>query len=177
MVYSCPSGKIRRSAYLTKNGTYVKSTCVKDMGKSGKTKKYDKVLPKPKPGMLAQFGYVDVKNKKAPVRRLALTKSVQNVGFKKTYLRINLGANFNKSDVKVFDIMRSDMAWMKKNKEKLEDLHKYNKPKLIKEGTIIFDGKVKQLYRFPSSELKFYKIYIIKDGKRKLVRKYVKSLV
>ena len=176
MVDYCPVGKIRRQAYTRKDGIIVKSSCVKDMGKPGKTSEKNKVLPKPTPGMLAQFGYFDVKNKNMRLRRMALEKSVKNVGYKKTFLRVNLAANLNKSDEKVHKLMRDDMNWMRRNKERLEILHKDAKPKLIKEGKIMIDGKIKQLYRFPSSELKFYKIYKVdKDGKRKLVRKYINN--
>lgn len=176
MVDYCPVGKIRRQAYTRNDGTIVKSSCVKDMGKPGKTSQKDKVLPIPKPGMLAQFGYFNVKNKSVRLRRIALEKSVKNVGYKKTYLRVNLAANLNKSDERVNKIMRDDMDWMKRNQIRLEKLHKDRKPKLIKEGLIIVDGKKKQLYRFPSSELKFYKVYKInKDGSKKIVRKYINS--
>ena len=37
MPSKCPPGTILRSAYTTKRGTLVPATCVKDMGKPGKT--------------------------------------------------------------------------------------------------------------------------------------------
>lgn len=37
MPHRCPPGTILRSAYTTKKGTHVSPTCVKDVGKPGKT--------------------------------------------------------------------------------------------------------------------------------------------
>ena len=45
----------------------------------GKTKSKDKVLPVPVKGNLSKYGYSNVKNTKAAVRRAALLKGVKDV--------------------------------------------------------------------------------------------------
>ena len=116
MPSKCPKGKILRSAYTRADGIHVKSTCIRDTGKPGKTSAAAKVLPKPTPGALTKYGYHNVKHTLASVRRAALTKGVKDAGYATIIRRVNLIANYNKlSDPRVHKIMRSDIAWMQKN--------------------------------------------------------------
>nr|QBK88212.1 MAG: hypothetical protein LCMAC202_05740 [Marseillevirus LCMAC202] len=116
MPAKCPPGKIRRKAYTRKDGTYVKSTCVPDVGQPGKTPARKKVLPVPVKGNLSKYGYFDVKNTTPKVRRAALLKAVKAAGYATIVRRVNLIANYNKlSKPEVHEIMRSDMDWMKEN--------------------------------------------------------------
>ena len=112
----CPKGKILRKAYTRKDGTRVKSTCVPDKGKPGKTAPKNKVLPVPVKGALGKYGYHDIKNMTAAARHAALTKGVQDAGYATIIRRVNLIANYNKnSDPKTHKMMKSDIKWIQKN--------------------------------------------------------------
>ncbi len=181
MPAKCSRGKIRRKAYTRKDGTYVKSTCVPDKGKPGKTPARKKVLPVPVKGNLTKFGYFDVKNTTAKVRRAALLKAVKAAGYATIVRRVNLVANYNKlSDPKVHRIMRSDMAWMhnklapKYSKSALRASKRVSKKrsrkasktagkKLVKAGTKDVGGRSRQLYHLSGSSRKFYQ-YRKKEG-------------
>jgi len=111
----CPNGKILRKGYTRKDGTYVSPSCVKDMGKPGKTKPSQKVLPRPTSGGLSQYGYEDIRHKTARQRHQSLTKAVQKDGYATIVRRLNLLANYNKNTTpSLHEIMRRDLAWMKK---------------------------------------------------------------
>ncbi len=70
---SCPKGEIRKKAYTTKHGSYVKSTCIMDKGAKGHGKK---VIPAFKDsGMLRTRGY-DLK-KSHEVRVKALNSAIR----------------------------------------------------------------------------------------------------
>lgn len=62
---------ITRSAYVTRRGTYVPPTRIRNVGRPGKG---PKILPTPRPGMLTMYGY----STSAPVRvrRAALSRAV-----------------------------------------------------------------------------------------------------
>ena len=115
MANGCPPGKIPRSAYLRKDGTYVRSTCIPDKGLPGKTPLKRRVLPKPVAGNLSKYGYFDVKHTPASIRREALLRGVRDAGYATIMRRVNLVANFNKNNPPLHKIFRSDMAWMQKN--------------------------------------------------------------
>ena len=110
---SCPAGKIRRDAYTTKKGTRVKSTCVKDVGKKGKTPKSEQVLPEPKAGKLKGW-----KAKQPAVkRRKELRKVAKQHGCKDAVLDLNLLANYTKrTSPSTHRKARADMAWLRKQK-------------------------------------------------------------
>lgn len=74
-IMSCKRGQIRRKGYIKKDGTKVKSTCIRDLGKPGKGKK---TLPKLKPGELSKHGYSLSKPMKE--RRRALMKASKRSG-------------------------------------------------------------------------------------------------
>ncbi len=68
----CKKGKILRKSYTKKNGTKVKSTCIKDLGLQGKG---PIILPKLQQGTLTKFGYSS-KNSNIK-RRTSLKKAVK----------------------------------------------------------------------------------------------------
>lgn len=112
MVSKCSVGEILRKAYTRKDGTRVKSTCIKDVGKKGKS---SKVLPTPVKGSLGQYGYKNVKNTPVKTRHDALEKGVKDVGYATIIRRVNLIANYNKNtNPAVYDILRKDIGWMQK---------------------------------------------------------------
>ncbi len=87
---SCPRGKIRRIAFVRKDGTRVPSSCVADTGAPGKTPARARVLPKPKPGMLHGWkGDAD-----SVERRAALRKAVRAEGCAGVIRRLTLERNF-----------------------------------------------------------------------------------
>ena len=114
----CSPGTIRRKAYTTKNGVYVKSACVKDMGKPGKTAKKDRVLPQLKPGKLSSYGYstfVGVRK-----RHSALKDAIQDDGYLKILRRLVAISNYNKrSAPEAHAIMRKDIEWMQAHRNEL----------------------------------------------------------
>lgn len=72
----CPSRKIRRNSYKTKKRNKVRTSCVKDRGRKGKTSKNRKVLPPLKDDIhLSKYGY-SIK-KTSEERRRALSKAVE----------------------------------------------------------------------------------------------------
>lgn len=175
---SCPKGKIRRKSYTRQDGTYVRSTCVPDKGKPGKTRASNKVLPKPIPGELSKYGYSNIKNTLAGKRRKALTRAVKDAGYATIVRRVNLIANYNKlSNPRVHKIMRSDITWMQKNlapkyskvalrkssKKSSRKASRKSSKKLIKAGVKNVGGKRRQLYHIPGSTKKFYR-YRKADG-------------
>lgn len=111
---NCPPGKIQRDSYYRKNGTKVKSTCVIDKGKPGKTVDSDKVLPIPKKGSLGKYGYYNILKTSATKRREAILKGVKDTSYATIIRRINLIANFNKSNEDLYKRLKSDILWMQK---------------------------------------------------------------
>ena len=190
MPAACPRGKIRRVGYTRKDGTKVKSTCVRDTGLPGKTPASRKVLPKPVAGNLKKFGYGDVKNTSAAVRHAALLKGVKAAGYATIIRRVNLVANYNKrTSPRVHRIMRSDKKWMQKNladKYSKSALRKrarmprgarialtiddVSKRKLVKAGKRVVGGRSRQLYRLSDSTSKFYRYHKSTGG---MGRRYV----
>jgi hypothetical protein len=116
---SCGQGKIRRSSYLKKSSTQkrrvrVKSSCVPDKGKPGKTPKAKRVLPKLTPGKLGKYGYHHIKRLPANERRGALTRAVKAEGYAPIIRRLNVIRTYNKNDP-IFTIYDSDLKWMQRN--------------------------------------------------------------
>lgn len=86
MPTSCPPKTIRRVAYsATRSATgttyKVASTCVKDVGKPGKTPKAQRITGF-KDFDLGAYGYKNLNEKKADERRSALKKAVAGVSTK-----------------------------------------------------------------------------------------------
>ena len=115
MPQQCPEGQIRRKAYTRKDGTFVKSTCVKDRGLPGKTPLKRRSLPIPVKGALGKYGYSNIAKTLARDRREALLKGVKDTDYATIIRRINLIANYNKnSNPEVFKRIKSDITWMQK---------------------------------------------------------------
>ncbi len=120
----CSKGKIRRKGYTTKKGTRVKSTCVPDKGKKGKSKK---VLPKPSGKLsLRKHGYST--KKKAKARRASLRKASRQKGEDelKVLRHLNLIRNYQ-SNEKTKKVMSSDVKWLSKQYKKSKSRKSKNK--------------------------------------------------
>ncbi len=117
----CKPGKIRRKGYTRKDGTHVKSGCVKDTGKRGKTPASKKVLPKPKKGDLSCRGR-DWSHKQPASTRRSIIKCIVEKKLRGTanscraaILDLNLLANFTKrTSPSTHRKARADMAWVRK---------------------------------------------------------------
>lgn len=104
---SCPRGKIRRKGYRRKDGTRVKSACVPDKGKPGKTPISERDLPKPKKGHLRGWHA----NESASKRHAALKKWVRKTNCKKTIGKLTLLRNIS-PDRKVDRAAKADAKWL-----------------------------------------------------------------
>ena len=142
MPSKCPEGQIRRKAYTRKDGTFVKSTCVKDRGLPGKTPLKRRSLPIPVKGALGKYGYSNIAKTLARDRREALLKGVKDTDYATIIRRINLIANYNKnSNPQVFKRIKSDITWMQKQ---LAPTYAKSYKKASKELTVV---ELKQLCR------------------------------
>lgn len=122
---TCPNGKIRRKSYTRSNGTYVPSTCVKDMGKPGRTPKRKRILPTPSDDIhLSDFGY-STKCKREQ-RRLSLLKASGEYDTLAILRRLNLLRNYQSND-ETKKIMSSDVEYMKKIYKKNKNITKKRK--------------------------------------------------
>ncbi len=111
----CGPNKIRRRSYTRRvTGKRVKSTCVPDKGRPGKTPKSKRVLPKLTPGKLGKYGYHDVKHKSAASRRVALTNATKEEGYAPIIRRLNVIRTYNKNS-ELFDLYNSDLKWMQRH--------------------------------------------------------------
>ncbi len=116
---TCPRGKVRRQGYTRKDGTRVKSGCVKDTGKPGKTPKSKRVLPKPKKGDLSCRGRDWSHKQKASTRR-GIIKCIVEKKLRGTadscraaIADLNLLANYTKrTSPSTYRKARADMAWV-----------------------------------------------------------------
>lgn len=151
----CTKDEIIRSGYTRKDGVKVKSVCVPDKGKPGKTKAKDKVLPKPTINGLGKYGYKDVKKMLARDRHTALEKGVKKEGILPITRRLNLISNYTKnSDPKFYKILQSDINWVNKHLKKEIKAGKHQ----------MKNGEIRQLYRLPKSTSKYY--YYPSGGKK-----------
>lgn len=120
---SCKPGKIRRKGYTRKDGTRVKSGCVKDTGKRGKTPASKKVLPKPKKGDLSCGGRdwthsQPAKTRRSIIRCIVVSRPRGNTDpCRGAILDLNLLANFTKrTSPDTHRKARADMAWVRKQR-------------------------------------------------------------
>jgi hypothetical protein len=121
--------KILRKAYsYKKNGKtiYVKAARVKDVGKPGKTKPSEKVLPKLKHGKLSMYGYSTKKNELSRHRALmrairAKMGKVTKEKYRKVMRRVNVLATYTtRSQPKNSKIYKSDFRWLQNNYTKIK---------------------------------------------------------
>lgn len=119
---SCPIGEIRRVAYVRRDGSHVASTCIKDVGKPGKTPSGQRI-PLSKDIDLGEFGYKQIINLNADERHKALTKAIKHLvtskkitereAAVKVLRRVNLLSILNKNtNVTTSDLMERDRNWI-----------------------------------------------------------------
>ena len=123
----CPKGKIMRKSYSRKsyrrkNGSRVSrarvsSSCVKDMGKKGKTPKSKRVLPKPKKGELRSYGYSTKKSAIARHRSLSRASTGSKDQKLKVIRHLNLIRNYQ-ADPTAKKKMSDDIKWLSKEYKK-----------------------------------------------------------
>jgi hypothetical protein len=126
-IMSCKRGYIRRKAYTRRDGTKVKSTCIKDLGKPGRTRKRDRVLPKLKPGELSKFGYETKKPSKD--RRRALLRASKNPRTKKLSAKKMLANSRRLVVLKNYTKRSNPNAYKKYNADSNWLLKEYKKSK------------------------------------------------
>jgi hypothetical protein len=108
---NCATGQILRKAYTTRKGTKVAPKCIKDRGLPGKG---PKILPIPKKGKLARFGYKGVKKMTLKERRLALIRASMFYGPESVAKMLVLVANFNRRvNPRVAAIFEADARWIR----------------------------------------------------------------
>lgn len=126
----CPEGEIHRKAYnatRSSSGTsyHVKSVCIKDEGKPGKTPKSKRIvanLSNPE-DELGQYGYSDLRTLKADQRHAALTKAINSLSKSKglsvhdaavkVMRRVNLLMVLNKNTHKTLSMeLERDRNWI-----------------------------------------------------------------
>ena len=93
---ACPSGKIRRMGYTKRNGSRVKSACIKDRGAKGRWQTVRRMMgigPLSR-GDLISLGYSHTKSTDA--RHEAIDKAVQKYGRNKTIRKLNAIATYSK---------------------------------------------------------------------------------
>lgn len=110
--YYCPSGQIMRDAYVRKDGTRVKATCIKDRGKPGKGPKLFTV----KKGGLSKHGYRLNASKRT--RHQALGKARKKMSYSQLISKLNairiLHRNTNPSYSRK---IKNDMDWLKETRK------------------------------------------------------------
>ena len=121
---SCPPGKILRDGYVRRDQSRVAATCVKDMGKPGKTPESQKIRASVSDDIdLGAFGYKHITDLKAEERHNALKKAINHVASSKklskheaavkVLRRINLIAILNKNtNVTTSQLMERDRNWI-----------------------------------------------------------------
>jgi len=119
--FGCPTGTIRRAAFLRSDGTAVPAACIKTRGAD------DKVgLTDPKTGQrvyvvvnddsLHKFGYNHVKEKTAPERHAILDKAYNSMdkNWLSLFRTLNYLAVVNKNHNELHDIFTHDRNYVKK---------------------------------------------------------------
>ena len=102
--------EIRRKAYTRKNGVYVKSSCVRDMGNPGKG--YPNGIGKLKKGDLTKHNY-SLKSSKLS-RHRALNKAIKEYGALSVYRKLNALAVYTKNTSPLTSkTAKSDRNWIK----------------------------------------------------------------
>jgi hypothetical protein len=92
-------------------------------GKSKKSKKSKKLLPKPDKNVhLSKYGYKT--SKKASSRKSSLKRASSKIGALPVLKRLNLIRNITRPDLEVKNILSKDVEYMKKiyKKEKLSQV-------------------------------------------------------
>ena len=138
----CPPGTILRKGYVKKahtrksykrgskkirgsyvNKSYVSSTCIKDVGKIGKTPKNERTLPEVGSKKLGPFGYSTKKSEQT--RRKSLRDASKYYGTLSVLRHLNLVRNYQSKGTKSHKIMTNDVEYMKKLYKKWKKKHIY----------------------------------------------------
>jgi len=142
---SCPKGKIRKKSYVTKKGTKVRSTCVKNKGVKGKTPSSKKVLPKLKEGLLEKYGYKMANSKEK--REKALSKAMEVEGELPVLRRVVVLRTYLKNEPLKFKKLDKDVKYIQKglsDNKKSSKKSKLNKKSVLKKKK----SKIKKSVRF-----------------------------
>jgi len=108
----CPRGTIRRKSFRRKSGSRVRSTCVPDKGRRGKTPPSGRVLPPfDKKMALRKHGYSTKKSTRQ--RHESLRKASRQYTPIKVLRHLNLARNYQ-ADTKAKKIMSDDVEYMSK---------------------------------------------------------------
>ena len=121
---SCEKGKIMRVGYVRKmhhrlsrsgkpvhvEATYVKETCIPDVGKPGKTPVEERVIPQLKRGEVSQFGY-STKLESAE-RQKALVKAVRELGCSAIQKHMVALRTLNKGRPEIEKILDEDVKFL-----------------------------------------------------------------
>jgi hypothetical protein len=113
----CPIGEVGRKGYYRHayekkdghhiKGSYVKRSCIKDVGMPGKVISSAKVIPKLKEGALSKYGYsTDLTEKE---RLVCLVKAIKELTYAGVIRRINAIRTLTKSNPKLFKIYTKDI--------------------------------------------------------------------
>ena len=114
---NCKKGQIKRHSYKRSDGTHVAATCVKDVGKPGRTPSAKKVLPKPSKDMsLRKYGYSTKKSSRE--RRKSLKRASKEIGTLPVLRRTVLIANYSKWNEPAEVKMREDIEYLKNEYKK-----------------------------------------------------------
>lgn len=127
MPLQCPPGTIRRAAYdatrsATQKSYHVKSSCIEDVGKPGKTPKAQRITVSEE-GDLGKYGYDNVTTIGLEKRRTALARAVKGIAKEKklsdhdaavkVMRRLNVLAVLNKNTNKTLShLLEMDRNWM-----------------------------------------------------------------
>jgi hypothetical protein len=104
----CEKGNIMRKSFLKKTGAKVKSTCIKDLGLTGKG---PIILPKLQQGSLTQFGY---SSKNSGVKRHnSLKKAIKKYTKSAVIHKLNAISTLTKNTNPVLSgIYKEDLVWV-----------------------------------------------------------------
>lgn len=113
---NCSPTKLHRSAYKTKKGTYVKSTCVKTKKSPAQialSKKRSKILLRK--GTLGRFGYDDLKHISQKDRRDALGRAIKKLGPLVVMRKVNILGVYSRNNPVMKKIYENDKKWIYSN--------------------------------------------------------------
>lgn len=115
---SCPSGYIKRAAYVrtTKRGVriHVPEQCIRDRGLPGKAFRGTRGIGPLRKGELTKYGYQNVRQLSVSDRRLALRKAIQEFGSLGVWRKLNAVAVYTKHTSPALSMLyKEDMNWIR----------------------------------------------------------------
>ena len=111
----CKKGSIVREGYKKASGTWVKPTCIKDVGKSGKVARTIYL----EPDRLGKYGYGNVVNSSSVSRHKALHSAFEHGEKPLSVMRrlVALSTLSRNTNPRVADIFAKDADWVKNTPE------------------------------------------------------------